>query len=370
MKKSLLALAVLGAFAGAASAQSSVTLWGVVDESINNVKNGNSNTTVLAANQLNSNRLGFRGIEDLGNGLKAGFWLEAGMDNGTGYAGGGSGNVAAGDSNSAQLFNRRSTVSMIHDKFGEVRLGRDYDPSFWNTVYDDVNGANGLGQGLNLISSLGSGATTIARANNSMGYFLPGGIGGIYGQAMYALGQTPAGQSNKYYGGRIGWGAGPFDVNGAYGETHTENPGNFTMWNVGGSWDFGVAKIYGFYNENKWNDLKQEVYEISASVPIGQLELRAVYGHEAAKGSPLVAVPCQPIAGVTCPNLSTDGNDADLYSIEGVYNLSKRTAIYATAAQIKNKNKAAFNVLPGTVVDSALIGGKSTGYNLGLRHSF
>ncbi len=172
---------------------------------------------MLAANQLNSNRLGFRGIEDLGSGLKAGFWLEAGMDNGTGFAGGGSGNVAAGDStgaNQGQLFNRRSTVSLIHDKFGEVRLGRDYDPSFWNTVYDDVNGANGLGQGLNLISSLGSGATTVARANNSIGYFLPGGIGGIYGQAMYALGQTPSGQGNKYWGGRIGWGAGPIDVNG------------------------------------------------------------------------------------------------------------------------------------------------------------
>jgi predicted porin len=367
MKKSLLALAVLGAFAGAASAQSSVTLWGVVDESINNVKNGDANTTVLAANQLNSNRLGFRGIEDLGSGLKAGFWLEAGMDNGTGYAGGGSGNVAAGDSNSAQLFQRRSTVSMIHDKFGEVRLGRDYDPSFWNWVYDDVNGANGLGQGDVFLNTLGSGAGTAARANNSIGYFLPGGIGGVYGQAMYALGQTPAGGvANKYYGGRIGWGAGPFDLNGSYGETKTNNPGDFKMWNVGGSWDFGVAKIYAFYNESKWNDLKQETYDISGSVPIGQLELRAVYAHNSASGNQLV---CTNPPTAAC---STDGNSADLYSIEGVYNLSKRTAIYATAAQIKNKGHAAFNVLGGTVTDSTFAAGgeKSTGYNIGLRHSF
>jgi predicted porin len=357
MKKSLLALAVLGAFAGAASAQSSVTLFGVVDESANSIKNGDVTTKVLAANQLNSNRLGFRGIEDLGSGLKAGFWLEAGMNNGTGYAGGGSGQVAASDTPSGQLFNRRSTVSLLQDKLGEIRVGRDYDPSFWNTVYDDVNGANGLGEGLNLITSLGSGATTVARANNSVGYFLPSGIGGVYGQAMIAAGQTPAGQGNKYWGARLGWGAGPADVNIAYGDTHTHNPGDFKMENIGGSWDFGVAKIYGFYNQNKWNDLKQTVYEISASVPIGQLELRASYTHEKATGD-------------NSEGISTNGNDANQYSVEGVYNLSKRTALYATAAQIKNKGNAEFNILGGTVADSTLIGGKSTGYNLGIRHSF
>src|SRR3954466_15464328 len=81
MKKSLLALAVLGAFAGAASAQSSVTLFGVVDLSANQIKNGGASTQTLQSNQLNSNRLGFRGIEDLGGGLKAGFWLEAAMSN-------------------------------------------------------------------------------------------------------------------------------------------------------------------------------------------------------------------------------------------------------------------------------------------------
>src|SRR5512141_32493 len=97
MKKSLLALAVLGAFAGAASAQSSVTIWGVVDLSASDSKNGSAHGQYLASNQLNSNRLGFRGIEALGGGLKAGFWLEAGMNNATGYAGGGRGNVSNSD---------------------------------------------------------------------------------------------------------------------------------------------------------------------------------------------------------------------------------------------------------------------------------
>src|SRR5262245_16563938 len=97
MKKSLLALAVLGAYAGVASAQSSVTIFGIIDLSINQVENGNTKTTVMGSNQLNSNRLGFRGFEDLGGGLGAGFWIEAGMNNGTGEAGGGSGNANSFD---------------------------------------------------------------------------------------------------------------------------------------------------------------------------------------------------------------------------------------------------------------------------------
>ena len=151
MKKSLLALAVLGAFAGAASAQSSVTLFGVVDLSANQIKNGAASTQTLQSNQLNSNRIGFRGIEDLGGGLKAGFWLEAAMSNETGNVGGGNGVPAP--ANGASIFNRRSTVSLFSN-WGELRLGRDYDASFWNLVYDDVNGANGLGQGLNLVPGM------------------------------------------------------------------------------------------------------------------------------------------------------------------------------------------------------------------------
>ena len=81
MKKSLLALAVLGAYAGVASAQSSVTIFGVIDLSVNQIENGNLKTTSMQSNQLNSNRLGFRGFEDLGGGLGAGFWLEGGMSN-------------------------------------------------------------------------------------------------------------------------------------------------------------------------------------------------------------------------------------------------------------------------------------------------
>ena len=87
MKKSLVALAVLGTFGGAALAQSSVTVFGVVDISANNWKNGSVSQNRMDSNMMNSNRLGVRGVEDLGGGLSANFHLEGGMDNSMGQGG-------------------------------------------------------------------------------------------------------------------------------------------------------------------------------------------------------------------------------------------------------------------------------------------
>ena len=122
MKKSLLALAVLGTFAGVASAQSSVTLFGIVDVGLRNVKNGsNADLWTQSTDGLNSSRLGFRGVEDLGGGMSAGFWLEAGLAADSGAMGGSNG-LAAPTSGAANIFNRRSTVSLMGN-WGEIRLG-------------------------------------------------------------------------------------------------------------------------------------------------------------------------------------------------------------------------------------------------------
>ncbi|MBL8352608.1 MAG: porin [Burkholderiaceae bacterium] len=366
MKKSLLAVAVLGAFAGAASAQSSVTMFGVIDLSGNYVENGGKGVYSLQSNQLNSNRLGFRGTEDLGGGLAAGFWLEAGMNNDHGSAGGSNGIAASaagaanngGTASNSVLFNRRSTVSLI-SKAGEIRLGRDYSPSFWNTVFGDVYGANGLGQALNVVASngLANGAPfggaypTFARSNNSIGYFLPGGLGGLYGQVQVAAGENVANQ--KYMGGRIGYAAGPFDIAGAYGVTDGGNNPDFKVWNVMGTWNFGVVKVFGLYNEVEYGGAKLDTYSVSASVPLGQGEFKAGYSATDAKGK---------IGGV-----SIDADNGRLFSVQYIYNLSKRTALYTTFAKIDNEGKANFQVL-GNGYSAA--GDTSQGYNFGVRHSF
>src|SRR4026207_2440313 len=90
MKKSLLALAVLGAFAGVAQAQTSVTIYGSFDAGVRTAQdqnaNGNSRTTRSSTGTYNSNRLGFKGVEDLGGGLNAHFPLKSAFNSGTGAA--------------------------------------------------------------------------------------------------------------------------------------------------------------------------------------------------------------------------------------------------------------------------------------------
>ena len=227
MKKSLVALAVLAA-AGAASAQSSVTLFGIVDASIGHISgsNGGASRTYMGKSGLNSSRLGFRGVEDLGGGLAASFWLEGALGNDDGTAG----QLGTGGFD----FRRRSTIS-LSGNFGEIRLGRDLTPTHHN---DDVFSPFGtVGVGANMVfAALNSaqgfnpnggvnpitGNVNQIRASNSIGYFLPSNLGGFYGQAMYALaenttGNTTAaqqlsGRAGQYAGGRVGYANGRISV--------------------------------------------------------------------------------------------------------------------------------------------------------------
>jgi predicted porin len=346
MKKSLLALAVLGAFAGAASAQSSVTLFGVVDVNARLVKTGDESIKQLGTDGINSSRLGFRGVEDLGGGLKAGFWLEAGVNPDVGTTNG-------------KFFNRRSTVSLLGG-FGEVRLGRDYTPTFWNLTVFDPFGTNGVGALTNVIASGGittpllSGTTTLVRADNSIGYFLPSGIGGLYGQAMVAAGEGTAG--NKYVGGRIGYAAGPLDVAGSYGQTQTAGDGKFKMANVGAAYTFGPVKLTGQWVRMDTDfaagisgvNAKADLWQVGAVVALGQGELHAAYDQIKGKND-------------------IDGMEARQIAVGYVYNLSKRTALYGTFSDLKNEGGTSFAVAGNP---AAAVNEKSRGMEVGLRHSF
>jgi predicted porin len=340
MKKSLLALAALTAFAGVASAQSSVTLFGIVDLSVNNVKNGSLSQKRLSSDQLNSNRLGFRGVEDLGGGMRAGFWLEGAMSNDDGNAGG-------------QTWQRRSTVSLMGG-FGEVRMGRDYTPSFWNYTVFDPFGTNGLGSALNLVSTLGSGATTLVRANNSVGYFLPA-MGGVYGQVQVAAGEGST-VGNKYVGGRLGYAGGPVNVAVALGKTAKDGglADDYQDINFGASFKMSFMSIMGTYSKRDFLTRDQKNIMVGVTVPFGQSTLKASYN----KGS-------------GTQGTSATDFDATQIAFGYQYDLSKRTAIYATVSSLDNGGTAAgsrFVVGAGPAMTTG--GAKSSGYNLGVRHSF
>ncbi|CAH2922596.1 MAG: Outer membrane porin [uncultured Paraburkholderia sp.] len=116
MKKSLLALAALGAFAGVAHAQSSVTLYGIIDEGFNiNTNSAGKHLYNLSSGVMQGSRFGLRGTEDLGGGLKALFVLENGFDVNNGKLGQGS-----------LMFGRQAYVG-LSSQFGTVTLGRQYD---------------------------------------------------------------------------------------------------------------------------------------------------------------------------------------------------------------------------------------------------
>ena len=365
MKKSLVALAVLGAFAGVASAQSSVTLFGVLDVNARYVKNGDSNVKSLSTDGINSSRLGFRGVEDLGGGLKAGFWLEAGINPDTGTTN----TTALGVSTASKFFNRRSTVSLLGG-FGELRLGRDYVPAFWNLTIFDPFGTNGVGAYTNIFTGGAlstSAATTLVRADNSIGYFLPSGLGGFYGQAMVAAGEgqtlaqdnaaaNPTQRANKHYGGRLGYAAGPFDVAVSYAQNQITSTTDYKFYNAAGSWDFGFAKITGQYGSLEYTTVKNKLYQLGLIAPLGAGELHASYSANDGQGY------------LGARNYAPD--NAKQYAVGYLYNLSKRTAVYGNYAQINNDGLQRSLVAGNPAVPSTATNVKSTGFELGLRHSF
>lgn len=369
MKKTLLACAALTAFAGAASAQSSVTLFGVVDAGIRHVKTGDVSTTKLGTDGNSPSRFGFRGTEGLGNGLSANFWLEGGFNPDTGTIG-------------SKLFSRRSTVG-LSGGFGEVRFGRDTLATYNNASQFDPFAATGIASINNMLEGAGrlfggavfgatpttaistgvlgttvtpsggtAGATDVRRADNMVSYLLPGDLGGVYGQASYSAGEGGTGRTN---GLRLGWKGYGFD--GAVAVNNLDvNQGDLRVVNAALSYDFNVVKLVGQYEQLKLEptlatgDLKERVWQLGAIVPVstaGAFKLSYTKANDYAKARQ-VAVGYQ-------------------------HDVSKRTALYATWAQIKNKESGAtptgnFYLSDAPVPTAGLQ--KSTGYEFGIRHAF
>lgn len=359
MKKRVLSLAVL-AVAGA-HAQSSVTLFGVVDTTLSHYSvSGVGHQNALTNSGYNPSRLGVRGTEDLGGGLAASFWLEGALSTDDGTPAG-------------LMFRRRSTVS-LSGNWGELRLGRDYVPSFWNDTIFDPFGTNGVGSSIIFRTELTTTAAPFAagvaannpsyvRSDNSVAYFLPANLGGVYGQATYAFHEKPSDtgqQAGRYLGGRLGFASGPFNVAAGYGDVRGASPTtaaspDVKTWNVGGQWDTGFARLLAEYSHVKYGivgaDHDQDGWLVGTLVPVGAGEIRASYGHVK----------------------STGGSDprSSQWAAGYVYNLSKRTALYATYAHIGNSNGAALTVSStstGKPVGAA--NASSSGYDLGIRHSF
>lgn len=344
MTKNLLALLVAAAISGAASAQSNVTVFGIVDVNVRNVHNGNAGSLwTESTDGLTQSRLGFRGVEDLGGGLQAAFWLESALA------------ADSGTANAQRFWHRRATVALISNTLGEIRLGRDNTATYWNlNVFDPFNN-NGVGAMTSLFpQAVASQAVqTVVRADNMVGYFLPRNLGGFYGQVQFAFGEGNG--DNKYAGGRFGYAAGPLETAIAYGQTWTNTSRRVKTLDGGATYDFATVKLFVQYAHLEYDRWKRANYLVGAAVPVGVGVIRAAYTHSKFRG------PACPASLSTC-------DSANQLAVGYVHNLSKRTALYATGALIDNGDNGALTV-PGGPSGMAR-GEKSRGLELGMRHIF
>ena len=354
--KSAFVMAVMAASAGA-MAQSAVTIYGVVDAAVTRVGgSGAGNRAGVSSGGSTPSRLGFRGTEDLGGGLSAGFWLEGslGIDTGTGTAGGG------------LLFQRRSTVSLASNTLGELRLGRDFAPTWWNLAQLDPFGARGVGT-TQAANNFGYATTW---NNNTVGYVLPQNLGGIYGQLQYAFGEksstAPNDKQGNSAGGRFGYQSGPLNVAAAYMQfkqvigasdiAPVTIGRDLKVGNIAATWDFGVVKPIVFYGQERVNgnpvgNNRLDSFLVGATAPIGAGEFRATLARY---------------------DLKDSANDFNKFAVGYGYNLSKRTQLYATAARLTNKGAGTRSLSADGVATLAPIraGGSSNGLDFGIRHAF
>ena len=362
MKKSLLALAVLAA-SGAAMAQSSVTLYGVADTGVT-YTSGKEDVYGLTHLGGNTNsRLGFRGVEDLGGGLKATFQLEAGVgiDDGTDYFTG-----------SGMAFRRISKLG-IEGGFGAVSMGRELTASYMAVSRYDVFGDTGIGASLAWKNGYD------ARTQNAISYYTPT-ISGFRAGINYGFGEQVEARDSRYVGVGLAYDNGPISVGFGYDRQNNVSAAataaifdankvaqDLSTWQLGGSYNFGVAKAAALYKETEYKDIpgsdaptaKFKTFGLGVTAPVGAGEVRASYNHHRLTGL-------------------GDTLKADQFSLGYVHNLSKRTALYGTYAYIKNKENNGYNMTMG--LNGAMTGGVADnnvkdngsqhGFQVGVRHAF
>jgi predicted porin len=339
MKKSLLALAVLGAFAGAAQAQTGVTVYGSFDAGLRHQSNttatGDSNTTMNSKGQYSSNRIGFKGVEDLGGGLNAHFTLETGFWTGSGEL----------DNTTNQLFQRQAFVG-LGGAWGAVDLGRQYSIIYQTvSAYDPFNYKY---SGIIPVSVFDSN-----RLNNDIKY--TGQFGPVKVQAEYALGEV-AGRTSSKSTRAIGatYAAGPFTIGTAYAQ-HPDTAGTGSKldkkdWTIGGAFATGPFRVAAGYNETK------------ADVATGTDKTKDWWLGGSYALTPAAALTAGYYETKADRAATADGK-RKLFIVGATYALSKRTNFYA---DIDNKryNGTAGSLTTGKGNDS------QTGVSVGLLHTF
>lgn len=391
MQKKIIALAIAGLASTAAFAQTNVTIYGVADATFDSVKatdsTAGSGSDFNNRNRVtaNSSYIGFKGVEDLGNGLKAVFQFESSVsfDAATG------GNA-----------NRDSFVGLTGG-FGTLVAGNLTGPTRAMGAKFDVNaGATGIGANAALLGKLGGGSGAGAfdqRITNAIAYVSPTvagfnavvgystGLTNQYGAAATnvlkgheSMGADTANQGNHAYTLGLNYAVAGFDTGYAYTAVKAAGNGSIADDGLAAGWrkldnhrvgvlykaafgQVGVLFDRSRLDQTTGEDLTQNVWYLSGKFNVGKGAVLAQWGH-----------------ANDVKNNNTDKEGANHYVVGYEHNLSKRTVLKAVYSRISNKDNANYDYLYGvgnansTASGAANVndGSAVSGISVGVRHSF
>jgi len=337
---------------GTASASDSVAFYGVMDVGVSVDQGGVAGTsTRVTSGMATQSRWGFRGVEDLGQGMSAFFVIEGGIhaDNGT-------------STQNNTLFGRTSIVG-LRGRYGAVSAGLQDTPLFTtlNVVVDPLR--NGIVRSNNLMPPTGF------RAPNSVLYRSPE-IEGFSGDLMYSAGEVAGNNAaGRAFGGSFGYSRGPLAARIAY---HRKNNDSATVAGtdparnllVGANYDVGVARLHFGYEVNKGRNsapLNNGAAVFGGAAPIASTDSRdLLLGASLPFGASTVV-----LTYVRMDDRTLHNQDAQQLGAAYMYAFSKRSDVYASYGVIHNHNGAAY-----TEGNSEEPGTGNRQLAMGLRHRF
>lgn len=323
MKKTLPALLLLSAFCAAASAQTNVTVYGVLDVGIVSESGGPAGSKVALGSGIHSgSRLGFKGSEDLGSGLTAIFTVENGF------------NPDDGSQGQGRLFGRQAFVG-LQGGFGTVTAGRQYAP-LWSAI-DSMDPVDGIAGGSHNLMRRD------VRIDNTIRYASPK-LNGFSGELAYSLGEV-AGNSaaSRILGGGLAYANGPLVLKLAHqSKNNATDTDRSKSTYLGGGYDFGMLRaLLGFEVNKGAGAIDDKVAVIGAAVPFGASTVMVSYTRK--------------------NDQSAANDDASQVALAYTYALSKRTNLYSSYTRINNENR---------LVSITGDGSGDREFNVGIRHKF
>jgi predicted porin len=371
MQKKLIALAIagLGSFAGAAHADDSLTLYGLIDAGVGSYSHiGPASQTAsgFQAGGLTPNLWGMKGSEDLGNGTKAVFGLEGSMSPANGAIGGNS---------NGNLFGREAYVGLDSSSWGSLKAGLFIDPYLIAVLITDPNDLTEVGSALNTyvfsqgISQIYNSAAIGIFDPNAIQYHSPE-FGGVFNfTLLYGFGGVAGNTSAlRYFSGNAVYHTGPFLADFAYFDyNNVAGQNQDKAWHLGGSYKLNDAfKFYLAYDDSKTPLGLGATFPLNSPAVTENTQWGGGFG-----GNITPAIGYS--VGYYRETAKNDSSDrATTLGVILTYKLSKHTKFYAAFDQLKSgtgiiNGYASTNAPGGGLV---FYGQSSTGFTLGLNHSF